>query len=331
MSYLRLELEVISPLFLNGASPGDRPELRAASVRGQLRYWMRAIIGAQSGGNLEKVREEEANLFGSTECGSMVTIRLQRSRVDDGQLQEKDIHKNIKVVPHSKTFTAPAILDRVPCILEILTRPGIPISRELEQTLSTWFLLGGLGKRSRRLFGAFDLLSAKPNDVNWWSKSEPINWWGQQFDETDDFASTIRKHMDWIFPQPISPMNIPDFPTLHKDHSWIVVGKKQYAEADLQYRIHKDLFDILRSTPYRDNDVFGYARKQGNTNIRLASPVIAQVRLFEDGFHLVMTAMRSNSSLISNNVPLDWRVLNSFMNDAITQFNGVTVWGGHFK
>jgi CRISPR-associated protein Cmr1 len=40
-------LTVVSPMFLNG-SDTRQPELRAASVRGQLRYWLRAYLGAQT-------------------------------------------------------------------------------------------------------------------------------------------------------------------------------------------------------------------------------------------------------------------------------------------
>jgi CRISPR-associated protein Cmr1 len=39
---LTVELETVTPLFLGGAEPrGSPPELRAASVRGALRYWLR--------------------------------------------------------------------------------------------------------------------------------------------------------------------------------------------------------------------------------------------------------------------------------------------------
>jgi hypothetical protein len=42
-------LETITPLFLTGADPRGEPELRAASIRGALRFWLRALLGGVIG------------------------------------------------------------------------------------------------------------------------------------------------------------------------------------------------------------------------------------------------------------------------------------------
>ncbi|WP_448575939.1 type III-B CRISPR module RAMP protein Cmr1, partial [Thermomicrobium sp.] len=42
---IRLPLETLTPLFLGGADPRGDPELRASSVRGALRFWLRALLG----------------------------------------------------------------------------------------------------------------------------------------------------------------------------------------------------------------------------------------------------------------------------------------------
>lgn len=63
-------LEFITPAFLTGADQ-SRAELRAASVRGALRWWFRVLGGT---------REEEANVFGGVQGGarkSKVVVRTE--------------------------------------------------------------------------------------------------------------------------------------------------------------------------------------------------------------------------------------------------------------
>ncbi|HDQ72525.1 MAG TPA: type III-B CRISPR module RAMP protein Cmr1 [Chloroflexi bacterium] len=76
MPKLELELEAITPLFLGGAEPrGSPPELRAASVRGALRYWLRALLGGTMGdGDLDALRATEDSVFGSTNAGASAII-----------------------------------------------------------------------------------------------------------------------------------------------------------------------------------------------------------------------------------------------------------------
>ncbi len=72
-------LETVTPLFLAGANQ-EEAELRAPSFRGVLRYWLRALLGGLYGTDrdgLKKVWEEEQSVFGTTDHGSAVTIRLE--------------------------------------------------------------------------------------------------------------------------------------------------------------------------------------------------------------------------------------------------------------
>ncbi len=72
-----LTLEAVSPLFIGGADPrGDPgPEcLRAPSLRGALRYWLRAVVSADDPGRL---REAEAELFGSANHPSPLGLRVE--------------------------------------------------------------------------------------------------------------------------------------------------------------------------------------------------------------------------------------------------------------
>ena len=52
-----LELEAVTPLWIGGAS--YQPELRPSSMRGCLRFWLRAMLGGALGENLKDLRRPE--------------------------------------------------------------------------------------------------------------------------------------------------------------------------------------------------------------------------------------------------------------------------------
>lgn len=67
--------EVLTPMFLSGVDQ-KTCELRAASLRGVLRYWYRALLGGQGVTDLGDLKKCEAAVFGSTEAASPVSIRV---------------------------------------------------------------------------------------------------------------------------------------------------------------------------------------------------------------------------------------------------------------
>lgn len=78
MDKITATFEVVTPMFLGGAENADdkkTAELRAASIKGQLRFWWRALHYSRavylSGGNEQKalvaLREREQRLFGSSD------------------------------------------------------------------------------------------------------------------------------------------------------------------------------------------------------------------------------------------------------------------------
>ncbi|MCS7032162.1 MAG: type III-B CRISPR module RAMP protein Cmr1, partial [Gloeomargarita sp. SKYG116] len=99
---LQVQLETVTPLFLGGADPRGKPELRAASVRGALRFWLRALAGSSTGDSasgIEKLRQMEAQVFGSTDTGaSPISIQLKHRNpletIGYSQLVELDSQNN---------------------------------------------------------------------------------------------------------------------------------------------------------------------------------------------------------------------------------------------
>lgn len=305
MPHLTFELETISPLFLNGANPKGVPELRAASVRGQLRYWLRAIEGAKTS-ELAKVWEREADVFGSTERGSSVSVRF----VAKGNHAEPE---EFFMLPHRSTrrdqSPAYAIPPKQRCTLYLVSRPGLNVPQLASRAAQVWFLLGGLGKRSRRMFGAFNALIK-----------------GEQPATADQLVKLTEIKLHSFLPDPSKvantypPGQLPEFPTLHPAHSRVMVGSRGYDEVE---ELMTELFQrLLRTQRYRDNRVFGSA--MGG---RRASPLIAQVRKVKDSYYPILTVMRSQRR---GERLLDWHLYDDFFSEAEQLFEGKTVWGGRF-
>src|ERR1700682_599570 len=73
MHRVELELTTVTPAFI-GTSDSARAEWNAKSVRGHLRWWLRAVLGGELGGNWDQVRKQEEAIFGSNERKSAVKI-----------------------------------------------------------------------------------------------------------------------------------------------------------------------------------------------------------------------------------------------------------------
>ncbi len=69
-----LTVEFVTPCFLGGADPTAAAEWRSSSVRGQLRWWFRAVAGGRFGGDLAAVQDAERKLFGDTRRASVLRL-----------------------------------------------------------------------------------------------------------------------------------------------------------------------------------------------------------------------------------------------------------------
>lgn len=138
-------LEFITPLFSRG-SYEDRPEVRPASIRGQLHWWFRAL-----GGNAT----DEKAIFGGVHGGataSKVVVRVSSLVGTTGSVNTLP-HKNGAQASPKAAYQIGTKFD-----LHILSRLGGLDSRlqsALDRALETWLLLGTLGLRSTRAAGSF--------------------------------------------------------------------------------------------------------------------------------------------------------------------------------
>ncbi len=187
---LEAQFSVVTPLFLGGADPENKEELsiRVPSIKGALRFWYRAIALKRLG-SLGKVREEEAQLFGSTKTGQSLFL----TRVEDAKLETIKKEKRVSggtaylgygVVKWNTNARAP--LTTRPHIkpgssfkLSLRFRPRKDIKQDyindLKLAVKALGLFGGLGARSRRGLGSLGLMSLKENGQTIWSAPRTID------------------------------------------------------------------------------------------------------------------------------------------------------------
>jgi len=175
-------LETVTPLFLGGADPRGEPEFRVPSLRGALRFWLRALLGGVEGGNPSKVWERESRVFGSTESASPIIVLSEtskpsntikysdiifsgRERPSDGLKYllfsaRKEKGKDGK--PGKPERTAIAAGERWKITFLERIGNGNPYIHALS---SLWLLthLGGLGSRSRRGLGSLQVVETNGN------------------------------------------------------------------------------------------------------------------------------------------------------------------------
>lgn len=86
-------MEVVTPMFLGGADPKE-PEIRAASIKGLLRFWWRAIYGVENIGEMQKM---ENHLFGSTDKKSKFSVHTYDHQIDIKDKPESSQKVNIQL------------------------------------------------------------------------------------------------------------------------------------------------------------------------------------------------------------------------------------------
>jgi CRISPR type III-B/RAMP module RAMP protein Cmr1 len=149
-------MEIITPCFCTGAER-DVAEIRAPSIRGELRWWFRALDGT---------REQEAEAFGSIK-GSNGKGVLTENRASILIVRVSDLRKTGKEsrdIPENLQFFLKSRLQRgnnamVPAgwsfHLQILQKQTTSCDDLIDLTIRSFSTLGSIGLRSNWGLGAF--------------------------------------------------------------------------------------------------------------------------------------------------------------------------------
>lgn len=187
MRKIEANFRIVTPLFMSG-SERNRAELREASIKGMLRYWWRVLaIGREN--SLEEVKKKEALIFGSSETGQsnvllMLILPERIEPIESGKILEYDSgdvagpgarylgYGVIEAFGSAKKKTKAGEVIR-PClkapidgVLRLLFKNGISEEdiNSVEAALIAMGLFGGIGARSRKGYGSFNLLELRRNE-----------------------------------------------------------------------------------------------------------------------------------------------------------------------
>ncbi|MBI5192714.1 MAG: type III-B CRISPR module RAMP protein Cmr1 [Nitrospirae bacterium] len=174
---ISFEIETTTPMFLAGADQ-SKAELRAASIKGLLRFWWRAL---QAESNLDSLREKESKIFGSSDektgGGSSFAIRIAHEGVLETTNADLPKH-NITVTSKGKSFPVNVLeyLAYGPCSYDKVKKKNVIVRKyissgfkfnlhlsifkqeflnEILEAMYVFDLFGGVGSKSRNGFGSF--------------------------------------------------------------------------------------------------------------------------------------------------------------------------------
>lgn len=236
MQRVSVVLETITPLFLAGADPHGEPELRAPSVRGALRYWLRALLGGVYGDDhwgLEKIRQKETEIWGDTKSGSNLVCQVRKLHQPSGtslQLDQKNRPGETYLLwANSTREGARKYLNEGS--FELLLKPRLG-GKMNEQNLnvaaaSLWLLLnlGGLGTRSRRLMGSLRVKAVKDWPDSLPSPDFKCNEPNALAERLVDSIRQLRRLVSGEVPAKFSSNSA--FDILHPDHAVIYVWNQK--------------------------------------------------------------------------------------------------------
>lgn len=248
MAQLKLTVKTVTPLLMNGA--GGKPELRAASFRGVLRYWLRALLGAKYPENTQALFEEESRYWGSTSRGSAINLRvIGRLKRGTEQLDNVVLPSRLRFEHFSAGQEFLLLLSTHP-----LQNPNMVFTSQLYSSLLLACTLGGFGKRARRGGGHIQI---ERFQSNWASESMTEH---ERFGLLVDSLKTqppnvaISEVLKYADPN-TSLSSIPAYPTVDAENCVVLIGKdgdanhiqtlervwkiaKNYAHTDAKIRMY---------------------------------------------------------------------------------------------
>ena len=287
MKELQAALEVVTPLFLGGSDPRGQPELRAASFRGAMRFWLRALLGGVLGDRPDKIFQCESQVFGSTDHASPVVVRLKPHNLgSDG----------FNPLPHKQvTFRFNGFKPGQRFDICLLSRDEDAL-QQAQKALLLLCYLGGLGRRSRRGFGSLQITEGKL---------------ALTATSVEELANALKQQLNSILPSSFAKLSdVPRFPILHPGWAQIKVYGKEFNGWEEAIKF------VMEKAHKHKNPALG------NATPRQASPVHVHVtRLSTGKYALVLTTMLSQ---LNPKLPgADPQKLVDFLND----FKGDVIFG----
>lgn len=322
---MNLVIEITTPIFLGGSDARQlATSIRIPSIRGQVRYWLRAVLGRRVGNDVAALKTAENNLMGYTGASSLVRFQVQEGKrlletADRYMLPHRQIEKD--------KVKAKAFAEKQQFLLSVTPRPGLKtVPDELLAALLLWLNLGGLGKRTRRGYGSLRCVraTATADDV----AADKLALFTNNQDE--GLSDYLRRVLDWVQvavqAQPLAEW--PDYPILLPEFTAVWVSNRSYSSQQGQgvpaYEKAMVPFwqEFLRAHPHLDDSAYGYAAG----NKRRASPFHWHIAQTEVGYQWVFTTFWSHSVREYDSGRNNWRKVNELLMAVADEAEGEWVW-----
>lgn len=166
-SHARYQFVVLTARYGGGVLPGlpdDTTPFRIPEIRGALRFWWRAVRGADAE-NSDELRRRERDVWGSSNLASPTSIRveesnrgqvveaLKSSRTPNGRTRYEPREPAYALFPAQQRDKPGRVSDKGSFTLGILHQANA-VPFEVEASLWAWTNFGGYGARTRRGAGA---------------------------------------------------------------------------------------------------------------------------------------------------------------------------------
>lgn len=164
--------ELITPCFCAGADPA-KAEIRAPSIRGQLRWWFR-VLGGFKDSQID-LRSQESLIFGSVAGNSggagLLTTRiasedLRKSVKDSTELCDQSLpgaaYLTFPIQSRNNQYNGRGVIDSGSFVLQTIWRGNPELNMPLKALISVFGHLGSLGFRGRRAMGALAFQGNSP-------------------------------------------------------------------------------------------------------------------------------------------------------------------------
>jgi len=249
------------------------PELRAASIKGNMRFIWRAI---QRAGSWEKLREAEGKLFGNAYGGtetlaSGIKIRLTNIKAQSG---------SECMVPHrklgaydgaGKPFPSSAIKQNSTFDVEVISFGDEQTHKNYVRLFTITCMLYGFGRRSRKGFGTVNVkqITGAASDMNFKFEGAVDN-----LNVLSQFRAEYTRSGDKIVADSSSPANYPYIESIK------LAGSKGF----------KETMPIIQQIGLLTH-VHNGRKFLGDSRPRYASSILLSTTQVEDEFRCIVTQL----------------------------------------
>lgn len=277
---------MVTPMFIGDANQ-KATGISAASFKGALRFWWRALVWASvrstattSSEALKKLHEQESQLFGSaagdkTTCQSAVAVQILHAPLKTiinwppKSQSDSSAYLAYGLTGDNGAAHREAITEDQLFTVELTFKPSVTAQQmnSVRDALTLLGMAGGLGGRARRALGSVAMILLDQQEVT--------------FDNDSAWLSEITKLLDRYKTNELN--ELPPFTAFSKFSSiQLIVSGRDAREAHL--RIGSEYKEFRKNIPTKSRVPLGLPLTSIDTNKRRSSPLLLHIHPVGKGF-----------------------------------------------